>query len=194
MRSTWILVAALVGCGDNARGTLDAASQGADAAIDTPAAAPSPLRINEVMPSNVAACADGLGGHADWVELYNPSAVDVDLGGYTVTDDLAVPLKSTLLPGLIVPAHGYRMLWCDDDVEQGPDHVAFKLSAAGESFAIFDPSITQVDSFTWTNAVNDVAYARIPDGTGDFATCAATCASTNGTSCATAARAPEGPR
>lgn len=182
-----LLAAALVACGNNGDTPADAANDAAsDAAIDTPGA--SPLRINEVMPSNVAACADPLGGHADWVELYNPSSADIDLGGYTVSDDLAVPLKSTLLPGLVVPAQGYRMLWCDDDIEQGPDHVAFKLSAGGEAFAIFDPGGTMVDSFTWTNAGNDVAYARVPDGSGAFASCAATCAASNGPSCATALR------
>ena len=127
MIKLWTVLALCAACGDDAATAPDAAED-ADAASDAASDAELPasaIRINEVMPSNLAACADQLGGFADYVELYNPSAVDIDLGGYTVTDDPAIPLKATLLPGLIVPAGGYRLLWCDDDTEQGPDHVVF---------------------------------------------------------------------
>ena len=181
----------LAACGDDGSASTpsdaqasDAAPSSQDAAIDAPPLPLSPIKINEVMPSNTASCADELGGFADWIELYNPSDAVIDLGGYTATDDVMVPLKSTLLPGLTIAAHGYLVLWADDDIEQGNAHLGFKLAAAAEAFALFDPGQRLVDTMSWTNAANDIAIARFPDGTGDFMSCAhATCAATNGAAC-----------
>ena len=153
-----------------------------DAAAD--GAAVTGLIINEVMASNTSACADPFGEFDDWVELYNPGASDIDLGGFTVTDDTTQPTKATLSAGVIVPAHGRKVLWCDDQV-QGTDHLPFKLSADGEQFAIYAADGTLIDSVTFGAATTDVAFARLPDGTGEFASCAhATCGAANGATCA----------
>ena len=141
------------------------------------------LVINEVMASNTAACADPFGEFDDWVELYNQGDVDLDLAGFTVTDDPAAPAKVTLQAGLRVPAHGYRLIWCDGQV-QGLDHVSFKLDAAGEAFALFTPDGTLVDKLEFGAATTDASLARFPDGTGAPASCAAsTCGAANGASC-----------
>jgi hypothetical protein len=180
--SRWSVIAVvLIGCGSDSGGSaIDAGP------VD---AAASPIRINEVMPANaMSTCVDELGGNADWVELYNPTDADIDLGGYSATDDVGVPLRTTIVPGVMVPAHGYKLLWCDDDTQQGGDHLGFKLGAAGESFALFDPGVTMVDSVTWPALADDAVYARIPDGTGAFTTCTrATCGASNGAACAAGA-------
>lgn len=150
----------------------------------TDAAAAGALVINEVMPSNTAACADGFGEFDDWVELYNPGAADLDLTGYTVTDDTAMPTRMTLPAGVVVPARGYKLLWCDDQV-QGVDHLPFKLDAAGEQFAIYAPDGALIDSISFGMATTDASFARLPDGTGEFASCARpTCGAANGATCA----------
>jgi len=182
-RSALLLLAACGG--DDAASAVDAAT--ADATPD--AATRVALYINEVMPSNTAACADSFGEYDDWVELYNAGASDVDLAGYYVTDDAAAPKKAPLAAGVTVPAHGYKVLWLDNQT-QGVDHIAFKLDAAGEQFAIYAPDGTLIDSIMFGAATTDVSFARLPDGTGDFASCAhATCGAANGASCAAAARA-----
>lgn len=180
------LLAAGIGlgaCGGGDDDTTDAAT-----ASDATGAAGGGLFINEVMPSNAAACADSFGEFDDWIELYNAGAADLDLTGYYVTDDTALPMKAQLPAGVIVPAHGFKLLWADDQV-QGVDHLAFKLDAQGEQFAISGPDGVLIDSITFGAATTDVAFARLPDGTGDFASCAvATCGAANGASCAAAAR------
>jgi len=187
MRMIAISLLALAACGGDGAESTDAASS-ADAAGDAAPTAIGSLFINEVMPSNTTACADSFGEFDDWIELYNAGAADLDLTGYYVTDDMATPMKAQLPAGLIVPAHGYKLLWADDQV-QGVDHLAFKLDAQGEQFAISAPDGTLIDSLTFGAATSDVAFARLPDGTGDFASCAAsTCGAANGASCAAAAR------
>jgi hypothetical protein len=184
MRILAIYLLGLAACGSDG-------AESADAALAADAAAPTAtgsLFINEVMPSNTAACADSFGEFDDWIELYNAGAADLDLTGYYVTDDVATPMKAQLPAGLIVPAQGFKLLWADDQV-QGVDHLAFKLDAQGEQFAISAPDGTLIDSITFGEATSDVAFARLPDGTGDFASCAAsTCGAANGASCAAAAR------
>ncbi|MBX3156409.1 MAG: lamin tail domain-containing protein [Deltaproteobacteria bacterium] len=145
------------------------------------------LVINEIMPSNTTACADPFGEFDDWIELYNAGDVDLDLGGYYVTDDLRQPTKVILPAGLIVPAHGWKLLWADDQV-QGLDHLSFKLDAKGEDFAIAAPDGTQLDMITFGASTTDVSLARFPDGTGAFAACAtSTCGAANGPACGAAA-------
>jgi hypothetical protein len=141
------------------------------------------LFINEIMPSNIAACADPFGEFDDWIELHNAGDDDLDLGGFFVTDNLLQPTKVILPKGLIVPAHGYLILWADDQI-QGLDHLSFKLGANGEAFAIATPDGTQIDMFTFGAATADVSFARFPDGTGAFVTCASsTCGAANGAAC-----------
>ncbi len=190
MRQSLILVSALVACGDDGANTPDATTQPIDAAIDaTVDARPTALGvlfINEVMPSNTTACMDIVGEFDDFIELYNSGAAAIDLGGFTISDDQTVPAKATLAAGVTVPAHGYRMLWADGQI-QGLDHLPFKLNANGEEITLYAPDGTMLDTYSWTIAMPDQSFARFPDGSGGFATCAAaSCGVTNGTGCAIA--------
>ncbi|MCE9571740.1 MAG: lamin tail domain-containing protein [Deltaproteobacteria bacterium] len=180
---------ALGACGGESGGGVDAV-----VAVDTAPMAPDAgsavgtLFINEVMTSNTTACPDPYGEYDDWVELYNASDAPIDLTGYTVTDDAGQPTKFTIGSGVVVPAHGYGILWCDDQISQGHDHIAFKL-ASGEAFVIYAPGGDMIDSVAFGTTATDVSFARLPDGTGEFASCAlGTCGKTNGTTCAASVR------
>ena len=173
----------LVACSDAASVRNDAASRDAPAHSDAPRAT-GPLVINEAMSSNGSACVDPLGAYPDWVELYNRGGSAIDLTGYTVTDDLSNPTKAILGSGVSVPAGGYTLIWCDGSASLGPDHVGFKLSASGTAFGLYAPDGTQLDAVTLGELATDVSYARIPDGSGTFASCEiGTCGASNGTSC-----------
>ncbi len=165
----------LAACGSSSA-TIDA--------VSTDASPVGTLFINEVMPSNTTACADPFGEYDDWIELYNAGDADLDLTNYYVTDDLTMPMREKLAAGVTVPAHGFKLLWADEQV-QGSDHLQFKLEAKGEMFMISAPDGTMIDQITFGAATTDVSFARLPDGTGDFASCAhSTCGATNGTTCA----------
>ena len=42
----------------------------------------------------------------DWIELFNSSSKDIDLGGWHLSDDPDVPLKYRMADGTILPANG----------------------------------------------------------------------------------------
>lgn len=177
----------LAACGGGGSSGVDAAAGGDGATGDAPSVV-GVLFVNEVMASNTTACPDAAGEFDDWVELYNAGATDIDLTGYTVTDDAGQPSKFTMGAGVVVPAHGYKLLWCDQQIGQGHDHIGFKL-AAGEAFVIYAPDGTMIDGVSFGTPTTDVSFARLPDGTGAFAACAmGTCGATNGDTCAAGLR------
>ena len=157
-----------------------AACDGAPPTTDDPRA--DVIRINELMVSNGASCADGAGEFDDWIELINTGDADLSLDGIAITDDRATPDKASL-DGLTIPATGRLLLVADATPAQGATHLPFKLSAAGEELLLFIGEAI-VDEVTWTSALTDVSLARFPDGSGEFATCAlSTCGEENGASC-----------
>ncbi len=123
------------------------------------------LYINEFMASNETTVATDGGDYSDWIEIYNPNASEVDLGGWTITDSLNAPAKHILTSGLIVPADGFLLLWADDDEEdEGPGHLGFHLSVDGESLGLYRPDGTPADTLDFDVQAPDVSAARIPDG------------------------------
>src|SRR6186713_2678350 len=54
------------------------------------------LAINELMAANALTMTDETGAAQPWIEILNPTEVDVPLRGYGVTDDLAVPGKGVI--------------------------------------------------------------------------------------------------
>jgi hypothetical protein len=146
---------------------------------------PSPVVINEVMPSNKTTCGDEFNERNDWIELYNKGSEALDLGGYTMTDDTASPRKSVLPDGVVIEAQSVLLFWADKTPDQGKTHLSFKLSSKlGEEVVLYDPDGKLVDQYRWSKAYPDISFARVPDGTGDFVDCLTpTCGKLNGTSC-----------
>jgi hypothetical protein len=70
--------------------------------------------------------------------------------------------------GTLIPGNGYLILWADDQIEQGPLHMNWKLSSSGETLQLLDASQNIVDSITYGQQVTDRGYARVPNGTGAF--------------------------
>ncbi len=142
----------------------DGTDGGAEGGGDT--APPEPiwpaLVINEFVPDNASGFRDDAGDTPDWVELYNPTESDVDLGGWFLTDDLEEELERPFSAGLIVPAGGHLLLFADEG--DGDDHLPFSLSGEGESLGLFGPDAYPVDRVVWTRVSADVGAARSPDG------------------------------
>ncbi len=124
--------------------------------------------INEFMASNGSTLEDDSGAYPDWLELYNDSTVAVDLGGWTITDDLDDPGKHELFDFSLEPGE-FLVLFADGDVDQGERHLGFNLSADGEALGIYMPDGTPVDRLTYEAQSQDVAAARMPDGSMDWA-------------------------
>jgi len=98
-----------------------------------------PVWINEIMANNQTGWQDEQGEAARWIELWNPSASDVDLTGYALSDDPADPDKWPLPAGTILARHAYLMIAADGQTDQGPLHTNFALSPAGGQLLLSGP-------------------------------------------------------
>ena len=144
----------------------------------------SPVRLNEVLPSNSNDCADEADERNDWVELYNLSDAAVDLAGYSLTDDTASPRKSVIPTGITIEARSALRFWADGTPDQGKTHLAFKFKAIAEQVVLYDADEVKVDLYRWENGYSDISFARVPDGTGDWVRCAQpTCDANNTAAC-----------
>ena len=142
------------------------------------------VSLNEIMASNSTACADTFGEFDDWIELYNSTGKTISLENYAIADDAGAVAKAVLPAGVEIPAHGYLILWLDQQV-QGVDHLPFKLDADGDALTLYAPDGAELDTYAWTRAQQDKSFARVPDGSGEFTTCgASSCGASNGTGCA----------
>ena len=123
------------------------------------------ITINEVLASNNSINEDpDYGSNADWIELYNAGQTDVDLSGWSVTDNLKKPQKYILPEGTSIKAGGYLLIWCDD-IADGL-HAGFKLSADGEEVGLFDTDSVMVDFMSFGAQYIDISYGRSIDNTG----------------------------
>lgn len=147
-------------------------------------ASDSPIRLNEILPSNSDNCPDEVGERNDWVELFNPADVAVDLAGYSLTDDTATPRKSVIPSGVSIEARSALLFWADASPDQGKTHLTFKFKSKAEGVVLYDPDARQVDLFRWTDAYSDISFARVPDATGEWFRCATpTCGADNSAAC-----------
>lgn len=136
--------------------------------VFTICSAQSQVVINELMADNDTTVADSAGDFDDWVELYNSGTSTVDLSGFFLTDKADNLDKWELPDGTLLEADKYLIIWTDEDSSQGIYHANFKLSAAGETIWLLDPDTTIIDSISWGQQQPDRAYARTPNGTGNF--------------------------
>ena len=98
---------------------------------------PSPLVLNEFMAANASTFEDDTGAFPDWIEIFNRGTSDVSLAGYAISDSLGQPLKHLISDAsLVVPAAGYVVLFADGDVDQGSDHLSFRLTVDGEDLLL----------------------------------------------------------
>src|SRR4051794_8088662 len=62
--------------------------------------------ISEFVASNSTGLVDEDLDHSDWLEIYNPGEVDVNLAGYSLTDDASVP-NLWQFPAVTIPSGGF---------------------------------------------------------------------------------------
>jgi len=117
----------------------------------------------------------------DWIELYNSSAKDISLKGYTIRDSTSDTIS---LKQLVVPAGGYLILWADDTPDQGTRHLPLKLSATGDKLTLSDSQGISTDTIDIPALDADQSFSRFPDGSREFKPCIApTPGKENGPSC-----------
>lgn len=148
-------------------------------ATSIPAIQPGHLAINEFMASNQTAVTDPAGEYADWLEIKNNTANDLNLYGLYLSDDALLPTKWAFPEAASIPANGYLIVWLDADEFQSGLHANFKLSATGESILLSYANGLIIDSTTFGQQAADISMQRCPDGTGPFVSASHTHAAAN---------------
>jgi hypothetical protein len=140
----------------------------------------SGLVVNEFSTDN-ATLEDSFGDLDDWIEIYNNGTEPIDLANFFVTDDIGSKLKHRVKAGknneTVIAPGTYKLLWADDDVEQGPLHLSFKLSNEGEELGIYQmvgTEVQKVDEVIFGEQSPLTSFSRIPNITGDFTVTATT--------------------
>jgi hypothetical protein len=130
--------------------------------------------INEFMAINTVTVADQDGEYDDWIELFNLTNGEIDLSGYYLTDSKKNLTKWKFPDGTSITAEGYLIVWADKDTTQLGLHANFKLSSLGERVILLSPDVEVLDKIEYEAQTKELAYARVPNGTGDFVWQAAT--------------------
>ena len=144
----------------------------------------------------------------EWLELYNAGSTEVDLGSYALADTdkttgMARTDKAMRFPaGSKVPTGGFVLVLlnkknstpgpysagaCLSGVSVGCFYALFSISEArGEALHLLAPDNTEVSSVIYPvdlsfDGGSGMTACRIPDGTGDLTTCAATPGTANAT-------------
>lgn len=121
--------------------------------------------INEFMALNETTIADEAGQFEDWVELYNPGPQAVQMGGLYLTDNLANPTK-WMFPDTMLEVGHYLLVWCDNDVDDGPLHATFGLSGDGEAIGLFGRIAAgnhEIDAHDFAAQTDDISEGRTTD-------------------------------
>jgi hypothetical protein len=121
------------------------------------------LLINEFEARNTSTVADEYGGFDDWIEIKNAGASSINLNGYYITDNLTNKTNcrlSAIASELIIPAGGHLILWADNEVFQGTNHLSFKLSGSAGFIGLLNPSAQWIDSVSYSNQAINISKGR----------------------------------
>ena len=112
------------------------------AATPTGAALAQNPILSEFQASNAKTLADEDGDSSDWIEIHNPAALPIDLGGWYLTDDPGDPARWQIPSPTPLGVQRFLVVFAsgkDRAVAGGELHTDFKLDADGESVLLVRP-------------------------------------------------------
>ncbi len=124
------------------------------------------LIINEFMALNNTTLQDEDGNFEDWIEIYNSGSTDVDLEGWSLTDE-ADNFFKWKFPKFTLAAGEYLVVFAsgkDRKLEKDKLHTNFKLNGTGEFLGLGKPDGSQFVSLFAPNYVvqyPDVSYGLL---------------------------------
>ncbi len=133
---------------------------------------PNNIVINEVQSRNDVTIADENGEFDDWIEVYNPDNVPVNLANFYFSDNPSEPLKwqipDTDPTKTTVPANGYLLLWADNDLSQGENHLGFRLGRTDEVLITYPDATTLKQRIDFVDVPRDASFGAETDASSSY--------------------------
>jgi hypothetical protein len=126
------------------------------------------LFLNEVQPLNAGIYHDPQFEYDAWIEVYNPNAYQVNLGGYIL--NVSGSPSPWLIPtdepyNTVIPANSFKVFWCDNDSSFGSTHTPLYLNPSGGTATLTSPDgATIVSSLTWGALFPGESAGCVTDG------------------------------
>ena len=126
--------------------------------LAAPSGDPRLLKINEWMASGLGIYGD------DFIELYNPDSLPVNVGGHYLSDaPQGSPTKHQFMPLSFIPGSGHSAFIADGDAAKGT-HLNFKLAPDWGQLALFGPDLKLIDCLAYNAQSAGVSEGRQPSG------------------------------
>jgi hypothetical protein len=122
-------------------------------------ATPASVKINEWLADAIALFPN------DFIELMNTATLPVNVGNCYVSDNpVEWPQHHQLRQLTFIAPGGYLYLKADDDENQGPDHLNFKLASEQGELGFFNEDLSLIDSIVYGPQTSDISEGRTPNG------------------------------
>lgn len=128
----------------------------------------SPITINEINYNSLEGSSSG-----DWVELYNPNSVNVNISGWYLQDNsggyFSFPANTVMTPGsyLVIVEDGANFNSIFPNItytgEFGTGLFSYQLSGSGEPLALYNANQILIDTVNYDDTA---PWPTTPDGTG----------------------------
>lgn len=100
------------------------------------------------------------GEYPDWIELHNPTDVEVDLFGYGLSDNPDTPFNWTFLATALEPCAYLMVFAFGKDKQETFIHTNFKISRGGEQIILTTPGGNVADSIETCDIPVDFSFGH----------------------------------
>ncbi|MED5585660.1 MAG: Ig-like domain-containing protein [Verrucomicrobiota bacterium] len=146
----------------------DASGLGFSAMVPTPGSintAPIPMGLADRVLINEWLATSRVVYDNDFLELYNPESLPVELSGMMISDDPNNrPARHVVAPLSFIDGGGFVEFIADSDPSGGANHLSFRLSKLIDQVAIFNQSGIELDRVQFFNSPEDSSVGRATDG------------------------------
>lgn len=169
-----IMLLCFAACGENPTADNTESTTAADGQTQTPQQGEvgGKLRINEYGTGGGETLMDDEGEFVAWVELYNGSDAEINLKGYSLSDD-ANDNKKWVFPDYTIPSDGYGVIYLsgkDKEYAGGRTiHATFKLNGEEDALYLYSPSGYIADECAVYDLFSNLTCGRVESAPDKFA-------------------------
>jgi hypothetical protein len=130
-----------------------------------PALVFSQIQINEFFTDNQNCCLDNFVETEDFVEIINNGPSPINLAGFYFGDlNSGSTIPSGFPEETTVGSGELFVIWYDEDLSQGPNHIDSKLNSSGETIIVINSDGDTIVNIEYGLQQEDVSFSSLPDG------------------------------